>query len=108
MTAVELFKELENQFQVTVNYQVGLDKELSEDVLEVIKYLKGDLLTEDLFPSYPTSLSLVITKPADGNTPAIKEVFYQDSKTYMEVFDKDELTRFMEKHLLLAKSTSTN
>jgi hypothetical protein len=106
MTALELFQQLQAKFKATVEYRVGFNTEVSPDVLEIIKHLKGDLLTEDLLPSYPTSLSIVLRKQKEDGSYYLAAAFFQDSKTYLEAFDKEEFRKFAEAWLELQPTTN--
>lgn len=96
LSAVELYKELEEHFKVTSSYKMGFSKELSPEVLEVIKHLKGDLNPEDIVP-IPTELTIVLKNKE--NTKII-DTFYQSSAVYMESFDKNAYQEFCTNNLI--------
>jgi len=94
MTAVEMFQTLEKHFKVKVLYKVSFNKNLSQDALDLIQHLKGDLYAEDLAPNYPTSLNIMVTIPPQAGGGTRVENFYQDSTTYMSAFDEEEFKNF--------------
>lgn len=100
LSAVDLYKKLEASFPVDFIYKVSLNKELSQDVLDVIKHLKQDLNPQDIVPNYPTSLSLVVQLPG-----GIAKAFHQDSQTYMGKFDEDSYRNFVEECLQFIVTT---
>lgn len=96
-SAVLDFTSLQDRYQVSTMYKVGFDKELSKDVLDVIKYLKGDLNPEDIVPDRPTSLTIILKSKIEPHN--IIHTFHQDSKSYMDAFDEDEYKNFTTKYL---------
>jgi len=101
-TATELYKQLVAAFEVKTVYKVSFSKEISPDVLEIIKYLKGDLSPQDIIPDFPTSLTLQVKTP--GN---IIKIFHQDNNTYMQVFDEDNFKKFAAECLDLIHTSPT-
>lgn len=97
MTAVEMFQTLEQHFKVTALYKVSFNKNLSQDALDIIQHLKGDLYAEDLAPNYPTSLNLIVKFPAANEQGFSMENFFQDSISYMSAFDEDAFRKFFTK-----------
>jgi hypothetical protein len=93
---VELYKQLENNFIVAVDYHVGSNKELSSGVLEIIQHLKGNLSQQDILPS-PTSLTVVLKNKEDNK---IIDTFHQSSQVYMEAFDSRAFEEFAESNLI--------
>jgi hypothetical protein len=106
MTATELYNQLVLNFKVETFYKVGPNTEVSPDVAEIIKYLKGDLLMEDFMPNYPTSLSITLHKQKEDGSYYLAANFYQDSVTYLEAFDKDAFKKFAESWLDLKLTTN--
>lgn len=101
-TATELYKQLVATFEVKALYKVSFSREVSPDVLEIIKYLKGDLSPEDIIPNFPTSLTLLVTTPG-----SIIKTFHQDNNTYMQVFDEDNFKKFAAECLDLIQTSPT-
>lgn len=97
-TALELYKQLVGAFEVSPLYKVSFSREVSEDVLQIISYLKGDLHAQDLVP-FPTSLTLTVRIPG-----GLTKYFHQDSNTYMQVFDENAFRDFAVDCLKLAPS----
>lgn len=109
MTALELFQALESNFKIKHAYKVSFNKNLSQDALDIIQHLKGDLNAEDIVPTYPTSLNIVVFIPGTEKRPESIQNFYQDSNSYMDAFDKEEFRKFADVCLgYLDKSETLN
>jgi hypothetical protein len=100
--AVTLYQRLRKAFEVSAVYKVSFSRNLSQDVLDVIAHIKGDLNPQDIIPNFPTSLSLIVKTP--GN---IDKVFHQDSNTYMEAFDEYNFKKFALECLKLISTSPT-
>lgn len=92
MSGVDLYKRLSEQFTIEVNYNLGFDKNLSPDVLEIINYLKGDLLSQDI--DLESKSGIIITASSKDPNLKFKKAFAQTSDNYIEAFDKKNFQDF--------------
>jgi hypothetical protein len=93
---LQLYENLGSKYRISTTYTIGISRDLtlSPDVIEFIKYLsKGDLSSTDMDET--SFLKIVLTDKISGDYIA---TFEQNTNTYMEVFDQDELVDFLKEY----------
>ena len=97
---INLYENLATKYRVTTKYSIGLGHnlnsltDLSSDVITLIKHLSGGAVTATDTDEV-TYLKITLTDKISGDYLAN---FEQNTNSYMEVFDMDELVDFMNEY----------
>lgn len=106
---IDLYENLATKYRVTTKFSVGLGHnlntltDLSSDAIALIKHLSGGAVTATDTDEI-TYLKIILTDKISGDYLA---TFDQNTNSYMDVFDQDELINFMNEYDALITSETS-